>query len=117
LKTSSQLRRPASGGRLPFGPIPLGGLAFAGDRGISHVEVSVDDEPWQPALIRPALSPYTWVLWSTDLTAISEGRHTVRVRATDGKDNLQIEPSSGSAPSGATGYHRISFTVLPNPMG
>ncbi len=32
--------------------IPVGGIAFSGDRGIGKVEVSVDNGPWQEALLR-----------------------------------------------------------------
>ncbi len=47
------------------GPIPIAGIAFAGDRGISKVEVSVDGgRTWNPATLKTPLSPYSWVLWA-----------------------------------------------------
>lgn len=46
--------------------IPVGGIAFAGARGISRVEVSVDDGPWREAQLRTPLSETTWVIWRYD---------------------------------------------------
>ena len=43
--------------------IPIGGIAFAGDRGISKVEVKVDDGPWREAQLRAPLSETPWVVW------------------------------------------------------
>ncbi len=43
--------------------IPIAGIAFAGDRGISKVEVSVDGgNTWKTAIVKDPLSQYTWVL-------------------------------------------------------
>ena len=36
--------------------VPIGGIAHAGARGISKVEVRVDDGPWQQAALRTPLS-------------------------------------------------------------
>ena len=41
--------------------VPVGGIAFAGDRGISKVEVRVDGGPWELAQLRAPLSETTWV--------------------------------------------------------
>jgi hypothetical protein len=93
------------------GRIPVGGIAWAGDRGIARVEVQVDDGPWVAALLRtPPLSPLTWVQWRYDWAATS-GRHTVRVRATDGTGQLQIGTPSDFSPTGATGYHTVTVTI------
>lgn len=44
------------------GRVIAGGIAHAGERGISKVEVQVDDQSWQEAALRvPPLSPLTWV--------------------------------------------------------
>ncbi|HMN27154.1 MAG TPA: molybdopterin-dependent oxidoreductase [Caldilineaceae bacterium] len=43
--------------------VPVGGIAWAGARGISGVEVRVDGGPWQPAQLRSPLSETTWVIW------------------------------------------------------
>ena len=43
--------------------VPVGGIADAGSRGISRVEVQVDGGPWQAAELRPPLSGLTWTIW------------------------------------------------------
>jgi DMSO/TMAO reductase YedYZ molybdopterin-dependent catalytic subunit len=87
------------------GAIPLGGIAWAGDRGIQKVEVQVDDGEWLEATLRtPPLSSLTWVQWRYDWPMVS-GPHRFRVRATDGTGELQIEEAQGVRPNGATGYH------------
>jgi DMSO/TMAO reductase YedYZ molybdopterin-dependent catalytic subunit len=85
--------------------IPVGGIAYAGARGISKVEVQVDNGPWQEAELRtPSLSPLTWVQWRYAWRA-EEGRHTNRVRAYDGTGALQETESNAPHPNGATGIH------------
>src|SRR5690606_7107298 len=46
--------------------VPIGGIAYAGDRGISHVEVQMDDGEWMQAELREPLSDTTWVVWRVD---------------------------------------------------
>jgi DMSO/TMAO reductase YedYZ molybdopterin-dependent catalytic subunit len=94
------------------GRVPIGGIAWAGDRGIRTVELQVDGGAWEAAhVLTPPLSPLTWVLWRYDWPVVA-GSHTFRVRATDGTGALQIEQPSEPHPNGATGYHAvtISFT-------
>jgi DMSO/TMAO reductase YedYZ molybdopterin-dependent catalytic subunit len=43
--------------------VPIGGFAFAGDRGVSRVEVRTDNGDWQKARLRSPLSATTWVVW------------------------------------------------------
>lgn len=85
--------------------VPVGGIAFAGARGISKVEVKVDDAPWQQAQLRAPLSETTWVIWRYDWP-FAEGDHTFEVRCTEGDGTPQIEAKEGNRPSGATGLHR-----------
>lgn len=83
--------------------IPVGGIAYSGARGISRVEIRVDDGPWEKAEVRePALSPLAWVQWRYSWKA-SRGMHTVRVRAYDGNGALQETGEHGTFPDGATG--------------
>jgi DMSO/TMAO reductase YedYZ molybdopterin-dependent catalytic subunit len=94
------------------GKVPVGGIAWAGDRGIQKVEVQVDDGEWVEAELRePTLSPLTWVQWRYDWPA-SPGRHTFRVRATDGTGALQIADVHDTFPDGATGYHSYESLIL-----
>ncbi len=88
--------------------LPIGGIAWAGARGISSVEVQVDDGPWQPAELRaPPLSPLSWVQWRFEWP-FSPGRHDFRVRAYDGSGELQTIENSDARPDGATGVHSVA---------
>lgn len=84
--------------------VPVGGIAFAGARGISKVEVRVDGGPWQEARLRSPLSETTWVLWRYDW-AFTPGDHEFEVRCAEGDGTPQIEAEEGNRPSGATGIH------------
>lgn len=90
--------------------VPIGGIAHAGARGISRVEVSVDEGPWQEARLRRPLSGLTWVVWRFDW-AFQEGRHTFTVRCVDGNGEPQIEARNPVRPSGATGLLREEVTL------
>jgi DMSO/TMAO reductase YedYZ molybdopterin-dependent catalytic subunit len=92
--------------------VPIGGIAHAGARGISKVEVQVDGGAWEPAELRAPLSGLTWVLWRYDWP-FSEGVHEFAVRATDGQGNLQETQKQGTFPSGATGIYTKGANVLP----
>jgi DMSO/TMAO reductase YedYZ molybdopterin-dependent catalytic subunit len=92
--------------------VPLGGVAFAGDRGIARVEVSTDGgRNWAPAALERPESPDTWVRWSWQWTPEQPGRAMLSVRAVDGKGVPQIAQNHVPYPSGATGYHTIQVQV------
>ena len=93
--------------------VPIGGIAHAGDRGISKVEVQVDGGEWQEAELRQPLSQLTWVLWRYDWP-FAEGNHTFAVRATDGQGQLQETESQPSFPSAATGIYERTAEILPS---
>jgi DMSO/TMAO reductase YedYZ molybdopterin-dependent catalytic subunit len=84
--------------------VPIGGIARAGARGISKVELQVDDGPWREAMLRTPLSHLTWVIWRYDWPFRS-GEHTFTVRCYDGNGTPQITTPSPPEPSGATGLH------------
>lgn len=90
--------------------IPVGGIAWAGARGISKVEVSVDDGDWVEAQLREPLSDETWVLWRYDWQ-FAEGSHKFAVRCYDGSGAMQITDPAPEHPSGATGIHTVSVAV------
>ncbi len=86
------------------GKVELAGIAFAGDRGISKVEVSVDGgKTWQTATLKDPLGPYTWRLWRLDWDA-KPGDYTLVVRATDGTGQVQPSEETDTLPNGATGW-------------
>ncbi|MCY4465531.1 MAG: molybdopterin-dependent oxidoreductase [Chloroflexi bacterium] len=84
--------------------VPIGGIAYAGAREISRVEVSVNGGEWQAAQLRQPLSELTWVLWRYDWR-FQEGDYKFEVRSYDGAGELQSLESRGTRPDGATGVH------------
>lgn len=91
--------------------ISIGGIAYAGARGISKVEVQLDGGPWQEATLRtPALGPLTWVQWRIDLPYHS-GRVEARVRAYDGSGAPQEAAAHAAHPDGATGIDSMTARV------
>jgi DMSO/TMAO reductase YedYZ molybdopterin-dependent catalytic subunit len=87
------------------GTVNLAGIAFAGARGISAVEVRVDDSGWERAALNRPLSPLTWVQWSHTFPGLDPGEHTCQARAVDGRGQLQPAAVAEPFPAGATGYH------------
>ncbi len=93
------------------GTLPIGGIAYAGARGLSRVEVSVDNGAWTNAQLRvPPLSILTWVQWRYDWP-IQAGQHTFQVRAYDGTGQLQITTPSDPFPTGATGIYARTIEI------
>lgn len=108
--TQSRIDNPADGSTVSAGTVQVDGLAWAPDRGIARVEISVDGGPWQEAELSRAISKATWVQWVVAWQA-TKGRHTIEVRATDGTGTIQTAQESPPAPDGARGHDRISVTV------
>ena len=88
------------------GVTTLHGYAFAGDRAITSVEVSIDDGPWMPV-------PFTqnqaqeWALWSTDWSPATPGDHRIQVRATDATGWVQQDSTANAFPNGSSAIHSI----------
>ncbi len=89
-------------------PTWVAGVAWAGIRGISRVEVSVDGgSTWNPALLHPPLSPYAWTQWAFRWTPARAGTYRVQSRATDGDGITQDRTRRRPHPSGASGYPEV----------
>ncbi len=93
-------------------PIKTRGVAFAGDRGVSKVEVSFDDgKTWTDAQIDPRGSDLTWRLWNLEWTPAQPGDHRLWVRATDGTGEVQSKEHYDIVPDGASGFNRITVHI------
>jgi DMSO/TMAO reductase YedYZ molybdopterin-dependent catalytic subunit len=110
IKTQSRIDVPRARGSVSAGPVMVAGVAWAGERGIATVEVSIDDGPWQGAELADELAATTWRQWRLAWDA-DPGDHTLRVRATDGAGKTQTDVVSPPAPDGATGHHTIRMSV------
>ena len=111
LHTTTRIDRPR--GHLALGhTIEIGGIAFAGNRGIQKVEVSVDGGlTWNVAKLAPPLSQDSWVQWTWQWTPFLPGQYTLVARATDGTGEVQTSRKQGTVPNGATGYHMVVVQV------
>lgn len=109
--TQSRIDVPRFRSSVPAGLVQAAGVAWAPTRGISRVEVLLDErEPWLPAELSVPLSAAAWVQWRV-LLDVPAGQHTLQVRATDGSGETQTADRTRPAPDGARGYHTISFTA------
>jgi DMSO/TMAO reductase YedYZ molybdopterin-dependent catalytic subunit len=110
IKTESRIDVPREGGSVSAGEVTVAGVAWAQHRGVTVVEVRVDDGPWQPAELAGTVSPDTWRQWSYRWKATA-GRHTIAVRAADTTGAVQTDQRADPFPDGATGWHTISVNV------
>ena len=108
--TQSRIDVPHDGAHLAAGQQPVAGVAWAPDRGIQGVEVSIDQGPWQPATISTPISKATWVQWLLSWNAPA-GSHSIEVRATDDTGAVQTADRTDPAPDGARGHHTIQVSV------
>jgi len=90
--------------------VPIGGIAHAGARGISKVEVQVDNGSWEQAKLRTPLSQLSWVIWKYDWP-FQSGKHTFTVRCYEGNGTLQIATLTPAEPNGATGLYSRSMML------
>lgn len=97
---------------LPAGKQTLTGVAAAGARGVSRVEVTLDDaQTWADAILEPALNPpFTWVRWALPVE-LKEGDYKMRIRVTDGDGEVMDQTDRSPLPDGATGWPRRTVHV------
>ena len=97
---------------MPAGRVPIAGVAWAPDRGISKVEIAIDGE-WRDCTLSRPISEATWVQWTYawDASSAGPGDHTIEVRATDGTGEVQTASVSPPAPDGARGHMTIGVRV------
>ncbi|WEV79714.1 molybdopterin-dependent oxidoreductase [Janibacter cremeus] len=110
VRTQSRIDTPTPSAGLDPGRVTIGGVAWAQGRGITKVEVRVDDGPWQRATLGAEADIDCWRQWFLPWEA-GEGRHELTVRATDGTGEVQTTDTADPFPSGATGLHSIAVTV------
>jgi DMSO/TMAO reductase YedYZ molybdopterin-dependent catalytic subunit len=115
IKTQSSITFPVENAEVRSGErITVRGLAFAGQRGVSKVEVSSDGgKSWQEARVKPALGQNSWQLWHFDWTSQGAGKNVrLQVRATDSSGKLQTSELAEPFPDGSSGYHYIDVRII-----
>lgn len=110
MKTASRIDVPRGSSGIDAGPTVVAGVAWSPPRGISAVELSVDQGEWQRCEIAAPGSDETWVQWKIMWDA-TPGDHILQVRAVDGDGELQSMGPKAVAPDGAEGWHAIRVSV------
>ncbi len=114
VQTNSIIRQPRGLEQTGEGVVPVWGVAFAGLRRITRVDVRVDEGDWQPANLLQDDSSLVWTQWSFDWPA-DGGRHKVAVRAGDETGFVQSTEAdsvlSSSFPAGTDRIHSVVVTV------
>ncbi len=111
IKMSSRVDVPRSFAKVPEGKVVMGGTAWAQTRGISGVQVQIDDGKWVDAELGAEASLDTWRQWRYVWDGGTSGNHTVSVRAIDGQGVVQSSDKANPAPNGASGWQRVQFSV------
>ncbi|MFD3591986.1 molybdopterin-dependent oxidoreductase [Nocardia sp. NPDC058640] len=107
IKTGTRIDTPRS--RIPQGRTVIAGVAWAQHRGVTGVEVQIDNGDWRPARLSTEVTIDTWRQWTYDWDA-TPGQHTVRARTFD-PAGPQTAVSQDVVPDGATGYPTLTIQV------
>lgn len=110
IKISARIDTPEPLSSPGAGRIDISGVAWAQDRGISRVEINIDDGPWREAELAEQVSEDVWRQWVYRWDA-SPGRHQLTVRATDGNGQTQVQQRVKPFPNGSSGWHSNVVTV------
>ncbi|WP_436907157.1 molybdopterin-dependent oxidoreductase [Halosimplex marinum] len=92
--------------------VAVGGVAYAGRRGIDRVEVSLDGgDTWADADLEAPPSPHAWRRFRHVADLPDSGPKDVVVRATDGTGERQTREETGAHPGGSTGWHSVTVSL------
>jgi DMSO/TMAO reductase YedYZ molybdopterin-dependent catalytic subunit len=112
VNTNARIDLPGRSVRWNGTTIPVAGIAFAGARGISKVEISSDGgKSWGQATLEVPMGPLSWRRWSYDWTPNGAGPAKLIVRATDGTGNTETPIARSPYPDGSTGYDSLDVSV------
>ncbi|MGN7151340.1 molybdopterin-dependent oxidoreductase [Arthrobacter sp. SAFR-179] len=110
IKTMARVDVPKSFAKVPAGKVAVGGTAWAQTRGITKVEIQIDNGDWTEATLSTEASTVTWRQWSYEWDA-TPGPHYIKVRATDGTGEVQTDQRADPVPDGASGWQSVMVTV------
>ena len=110
--THVRIDTPTGSPRPVDGVVTVAGIAFAGQRGISKVEVSTDGgRTWSEAALEAPPGRHTWRRWRYAWTPAGPARYRLVARATDGTGQAQTSVKRPPFPDGSTGYHAVEVSV------
>jgi sulfite oxidase len=112
-RVKSLITSPADGARLRHGMLSLSGIAWAGEREVARVEVSIDGgQTWREATLSAHGGSGAWRRWDLNVELGDDAReYVITVRATDDHGRTQPERSDWN-PLGYLwdGYHTVKIT-------
>jgi DMSO/TMAO reductase YedYZ molybdopterin-dependent catalytic subunit len=116
VQTNSIIKTPDDGYATKTGTeLAVQGVAWAGKRKITKVEVQIDNGEWMEAKLTRGPSPLAWTQWYLTWTPSAPGTYNIGVRATDETGFVQQNEATGifgnSAPNGTNAIHRISVVA------
>ncbi|MFC9995644.1 molybdopterin-dependent oxidoreductase [Nocardia sp. NPDC127526] len=100
----------ASCGTPGSGKHTIAGVAWAPPRGVSAVEIRIDETDWLPVELGAELSPASWRRWRT-IIDLPPGDHTIQARATSRSGEVQDPTTRPPFPHGPSGLHTITITA------
>ena len=117
IKTMARVEVPKSFAKVPAGRVAIGGTAWAQTRGITKVEVQIDNGPWTEAVLSDGglarhLAAVVLRLGRHPGPALHQGpRHRRNRRGPDGQARgsgarRRLRLAVGDGDRGITGYHR-----------
>ena len=109
IKTQSRIEVPRPGAAVDAGSVVVAGTAWAQHRGVTGVQVRVDDGSWNDATLADDGGIDSWRQWSWTWDA-EPGEYQLFVRASD-PQGPQTGAQAGVIPDGATGYDTVRVTV------
>jgi DMSO/TMAO reductase YedYZ molybdopterin-dependent catalytic subunit len=114
VQTNSKVLQPHNGELLTTSKKIAAGVAFAGKRQITKVEISIDGQTWINCELLHGAKPLVWTQWSTEWEA-QPGRYQVSVRATDETGFTQNVDAGGyldqSYPNGSSVISSVAVRV------
>ncbi|HEY5880283.1 MAG TPA: molybdopterin-dependent oxidoreductase [Nakamurella sp.] len=109
IKTSSRIDVPRSQSSVSKGTVAIAGVAWAQHRGVTGVQVQIDDGPWVDATLSGDGGADAWKQWVYYWKGAESGSHTARCRAIDGTGAEQTDFVQDVIPDGATGLDERTF--------
>ena len=86
----SEILQPAAGAKLGVGVNRVAGLAWAGEKRVTHVDLSTNGgHTWQAARLTGLQQPYSWCQWEYLWTVTTPGDYTLMARARTESDQAQ----------------------------
>ncbi|MEO0419443.1 MAG: sulfite oxidase [Pseudomonadota bacterium] len=112
----SMITYPKTGSRIrPRSPTLVRGHAWAGDRDVTAVDVSIDfGRTWLAANLEAPTNRFAWQHWSAEIVTPQAGYFEVWVRATDNAGEMQPAIPPGWNPKGYLNnmQHRIAVYAV-----